>query len=99
MIDRQESRTIESNVTCTEDLAASITTAGELGVVAVAAINLVNLATELFVHQGHSASVAEETGLMPMLILVRQILKAHETVRCDQNIRIMPVLIIALIGY
>lgn len=61
--------------TSTEDLAASITTAGELGVVAVATIDLVHLATELFVHQGHSAPVAEEAGLMPVLILVRQILK------------------------
>lgn len=56
--------------TSTEDLAASITTTGELGVVAVAAVNLVHLTTELFVHQGHSAPVAEEAGLMPVLILV-----------------------------
>lgn len=61
--------------TGTEDLAASIATAGELGVVAVPAVDLVHLATELFVHQGHSAPVAQETGLVPMLILVRQILQ------------------------
>lgn len=60
--------------TSTEDLAAPIATAGELGVVAVATVDLVHLATELFVHQGHSAPVAEEAGLVPMLILVRQIL-------------------------
>lgn len=54
----------------TEDLAASITTTGELGVIAVAAVDLVHLTTELFVHQGHSAPVAEEAGLMPVLILV-----------------------------
>lgn len=62
--------------TSTEDLAASIATAGKLGVVAVAAVDLIHLATELFVHQGHSAPVAEEAGLVPVLILVRQILKA-----------------------
>lgn len=61
--------------TSTEDLAASIATAGELGVVAITAVDLVHLTTELFVHQGHSAPVAEEAGLMPVLILVRQILK------------------------
>lgn len=61
--------------TGTEDLAASIATAGELGVVTIAAVDLVHLATELFVHQGHSAPVAQETGLVPMLILVRQILQ------------------------
>lgn len=60
--------------TGTEDLAASIATAGELGVVTIPAVDLVHLATELFVHQGHSAPVAQETGLVPMLILVRQIL-------------------------
>jgi len=41
-----------------------------LGVVTVAAVNLVHLTTELFVHQGHPAPVAEEAGLMPVLILV-----------------------------
>lgn len=46
-----------------------------MGVVAVAAVDLVHLATELFVHQGHSAPVAEEAGLVPVLILVRQILQ------------------------
>lgn len=61
--------------TGTEDLAASIATAGELGVVTIPAVDLVHLATELFVHQGHSAPVAQETGLVPMLILVRQILQ------------------------
>lgn len=61
--------------TSTENLAASIATAGKLGIIAVAAIDLVHLATKLFVHQGYSAPVAEEAGLMPVLILVRQILK------------------------
>ena len=61
--------------TSTEDLAASIATAGELGVVAVAAVDLVHLATELLVHQGHSAPVAEEARLVPVLILVRQVLR------------------------
>lgn len=61
--------------TSAEDLAASIATAGELSIVAVAAVDLVHLAAELFVHQGHSAPVAEEAGLVPMLILVRQILQ------------------------
>lgn len=61
--------------TSTEDLATSIATAGELGVVAIAAIDLVHLATKLFVHQRHSAPIAEEAGFMPMLVLIRQILK------------------------
>lgn len=77
--------------TSTEDLAASIATAGELGVIAVAAVDLVHLATELFVHQGHPAPVAEEAGLVPVLILVRQIL---ETIR--QELSLFEVLIIAV---
>lgn len=56
--------------TSTEDFATSIATAGELGVVAVAAIDLVQLATKLFVHQRHSALIAEEAGFMPMLVLI-----------------------------
>lgn len=61
--------------TSSEDIAARIATGGELGVVAVAAVDLVHLATELFIHQGHFALGTEEAGLMPVLILVRQILK------------------------
>lgn len=69
--------------TGTEDLAASIATAGELGVVTIPAVDLVHLATELFVHQGHSAPVAQETGLVPMLILVRQILQTRRSFSRD----------------
>lgn len=69
--------------TGTEDLAASIATAGELGVVTIPAVDLVHLATELFVHQGHPAPVAQETGLVPMLILVRQILQTRRSFSRD----------------
>lgn len=55
----------------TEDFTASIASAGKLGIITVTAVNLVYLTTKLFVNQGHSAFVAKETSLMPMLVLVR----------------------------
>lgn len=61
--------------TGTEDIAACIATSGELGIVAVAAVDLVHFATKLFVHQGHFTLGAEEASLMPVFILVRQILR------------------------
>lgn len=75
--------------TSTEDLAASIAAASELGIVAVAAVNLVSLAAELFVHQGHSAPVAEEAGLVPVLVLVRQILRNTENPRFRETSKIL----------
>lgn len=54
-----------------EDLAAAVAAGGELGVIAVAAVDLVRLGAELLVHQGHAALVAQEAGLVPVLVLVR----------------------------
>lgn len=53
-----------------EDFATSIATGCELGVVAVAAVDFVELGAELLVYQRHAALGAEEASLMPMLILV-----------------------------
>lgn len=61
-------------VACPEDLSAAVTARGELGVIARAAEYLVHLGSKLFVHEGHLALVAQETFLMPVLVLVRQIL-------------------------
>jgi len=58
----------------TEDLAAAIAAGGELGVVAVAAVDVVRLGAELLVHQGHSTLGAQEARFVPVLVLVRQIL-------------------------
>lgn len=68
-------RLIVGKLTSSEDLPTAVTAGCELGVVAVAAVDFVQLGAELLVHQGHSALVAEEAGLVPMFILVRQILK------------------------
>lgn len=62
-------------LTCPEDLSAAVTARGELGVIARAAEYLVHLGSKLFVHEGHLALVAQETFLMPVLVLVRQILE------------------------
>lgn len=62
-------------LTSTEDLATAIAAGGKLSVVAVAAVDVVRLRAELLVHQGHSALGAQEAGLMPVLVLVRQILE------------------------
>lgn len=58
-----------------EDLAASITTAGELRVIAVTAVDLVELGAELLVYQRDAALGAEEAGFVPVLVLVRQVLR------------------------
>lgn len=60
--------------TCPENFSAAIATGGEGSVVAGSAVDLLRLGTERFIHQGHTALAAEETGLVPMLLLVRQIL-------------------------
>lgn len=59
----------------TEDFTASIATASKLSVVTVATVNFIHLASKLFVHQGYSAPVAKEASLVPVLVLVRQILR------------------------
>lgn len=58
-----------------EHLATAIAAAGELGVIAVAAVDLVELGAELLVYQRHAALGAEEAGLVPVLVFVRQVLR------------------------
>jgi len=60
--------------TCSEYIATSITAGSELGIVTGSTVNPVCLAAELFVDEAASALVAEEAGLVPVLLLVRQIL-------------------------
>jgi len=60
--------------TCTEYIAATVTTGSKLGIVARTAIYPVSFATKLFVHQTGSALVTQEATLMPVLLFVRQIL-------------------------
>lgn len=64
-------------LTSTEDVTAAIAAAGELGIIAVAAVDLVELGAELFIHQRDPALRAQETCFMPVLVFVRQILKEH----------------------
>jgi len=74
-------------LTSTEDLAAAITTRGELGIVAVAAVDMISLRAELLVHKGHAALGAQEASFMPVLVLVRQILSRKKVsfVNMEQN--------------
>ena len=67
-------------LTCPEDISASVTPGGELGVVARPAVDAVGLGAELFVHQGGATLGANETSLMPVLLLVRKILKSKSKV-------------------
>lgn len=57
-----------------EDLAAAIAAGGEGGVVAGSAVDLLSLGAERLVHQRHAALAAQEAGLVPVLLLVRQVL-------------------------
>lgn len=61
---------MNAELTSTEDLAAAIAPACELSVVAVAAVDLVELGAELLVHQRHAALGAEEASLVPVLVFV-----------------------------
>jgi len=60
--------------TCFEHIATAITPRGELGVIARTAVDPVSFRAELFVNQAGPALVAEEAGLVPMLLLVGEIL-------------------------
>ena len=57
-----------------EDVAAAVTPGGKLSIVARAAVNTVSLGAELFVHQAAATLVTQETGLVPVLLLVGKIL-------------------------
>ena len=46
----------------------------KLSIVARAAVNTVSLGAELFVHQAAATLVTQETGLVPVLLLVGKIL-------------------------
>ena len=57
-----------------ENISAGVASRGELCVVARTAVDAVSLGAELLVHQAGPALVAQEAGLVPVLLLVRQIL-------------------------
>lgn len=59
----------------TEHFTAAITAASKLGIVAVAAVDLVELGAELLVYQRDAALGAQEAGLVPVLVFVRQVLR------------------------
>ena len=57
-------------LTSSEDLSTAIAAGCKLGIIAVAAVDLICFGSKLLVHQGHTALVAQEAGLMPMFVLV-----------------------------
>jgi len=59
---------------CFKHVSTAVTSGGKLGIVAGPAVDPVSLRPELLVHQAGPALVAEEAGLVPMFLLVRQIL-------------------------
>jgi len=59
---------------CFEHISTAVTPGGELRIIARSAVDPVSLRTKLFVHQAGSALVAEEAGLVPVLLFVGQIL-------------------------
>ena len=61
-----------------EDLSAAIATRGELGVVAVAAVDLVRFGAELLVHQRHATLAAQEARFVPVLVFVGKVLLGEE---------------------
>jgi len=61
--------------TCTEDVGTSITSQSEVVVMTIRAVSLLILAGERTIDQRHFAIDTLEAQLMPVLVLVRQILK------------------------
>jgi len=59
--------------TSLEHVSTSVTSGGKLGVIAGAAVDSVRLRTKLLVHKTGPTLVAEETGFVPMLLLVRKV--------------------------
>ena len=64
-------------LTCSEDVAAAVTTRGEVVVMAVSAVELVVLGGERLIDERVEAVTALEAFLVPVLVLVRQVL--HNT--------------------
>lgn len=62
-------------ITGPEDFTTSVTPSCVHRVVARSAENLISLGAKLLVDQRQAALVAQETGLVPVAILVRQILQ------------------------
>ena len=60
-----------------EDVAAAVTPGGKLSIIARPAVNTVSLGAELFVHQAAPTLVTQETGLVPVLLLVGKILRVN----------------------
>ena len=60
-----------------EHVATSITSGRELSIVARSAVDAVSLGAELFVYEAAATLVTEETGLVPVLFLVRKILRVN----------------------
>lgn len=60
--------------TSLEYVTTAITSGGKLCVIARSTVNPVRLTPELFVHETCPAFVTQETSLMPVLLLVRQVL-------------------------
>ena len=61
-------------LTCFEDIPTAITARGKLCIIAGPAVDTVCLGPKLLVHQAGPALVAEEAGLVPVLLLVGQVL-------------------------
>jgi len=59
---------------CFKHVSTPVTSGGKLCIVAGPTVDSVSLRPELLVHQAGPALVAEEAGLVPVLLLVRQIL-------------------------
>jgi len=60
--------------TCFEDIPTSITPGSKLGIIAWATVDPVSLASKLLVNQTGPALVAEEAGLVPVLLFIGEVL-------------------------
>ena len=79
------SEDVTSPLTCSEDVAAAVTARGEVVVVTVGAVKLLVLGGERLVDERVEAVAALEAFLVPVLVLVRQVLKTHTRTFSTEN--------------
>ena len=73
---------------CFENISTGVTARGKLRVIAGTAVDTVSLGAELLVHEAGPALVAEEAGLVPVLLLVREVLTTEDVLYIQLTITI-----------
>ena len=71
-------------ITCPEDISAPVAPGGKLSIVARTTVGPIGLGAELLVDERRATLGADEAGLVPVLLLVREVLQ-NGKLRCDKH--------------